>query len=252
MPVLLEIITAVLIVSIISLTGVIVLWLESRHLRVLMPVLVGLATGSLLGAAFLDLLPEVLAELETEFALIIVLVGFVMFFILERFIVWYHWHYHWHHRHRRRRKAPFTYLNLLGDGVHNFIDGAIIAASFLGSMELGIIVTVAVIAHEIPQELGDFSVLVYGGFKPSSALFFNFLTALTALLGAIIAFFFSTLVAKLNIALLAFAAGGFIYLSAADLLPTLLHERRTLIILAQTLFFFIGVLIIFGLSFLEL
>ena len=119
----------------------------------------------------------------------------------------------------------FSYLNLIGDGLHNFIDGLVIAGSFMASAQLGIFTTLLVVIHEIPQELSDFGVLVYGGFSRQKALFYNFLSALTAFIGAILGYFLSTKISGFSYILLSFTAGGFIYIAASDLMPEIRKEQ---------------------------
>ena len=119
----------------------------------------------------------------------------------------------------------FTYLNLIGDGIHNFTDGLIIAASFVTDFRLGIITTLAVIFHEIPQEMGDFGILIYGGIKKSKALLFNFICALTAVFGALIGYFLSNITDNISVFLISFTAGGFIYIASSDLIPEL-HKQK--------------------------
>ena len=136
-------------------------------------------------------------------------------------------------------------MNLIGDGIHNFIDGLIIAASFVINFPLGIATTIAVIAHEIPQELGDFGVLVYGGFTKLKALFFNFLTALTAILGAVIGFFLAGSVEGFVPFLIPFAAGGFIYIAASDLVPELHKEADLKKSILSFIFFLLGIIFMY-------
>jgi len=156
---------------------------------------------------------------EAEGIFVYFVLGIVVFLMLERF-------FHWRHCHEGICEIhAFTYLNLIGDGIHNFIDGAVIAVSFLISFNLGIITTMAVILHEIPQELGDFGVLVYGGFSKARALFFNFLSAITALGGALTAYLFANVVKDISSGLLAFTAGGFIYIASSDLIPEI-HKQK--------------------------
>ena len=147
-----------------------------------------------------------------------------MFFLFERVI-------HWHHHHETHGKHPgyvhpVAYMNLIGDGIHNFFDGAVIAVAFLTNPSLGLATTLAVVFHEIPQELGDFTILVHGGFSRGKALFFNFLSALTAFVGAMAAFLFSQFITQYSAYFLAFAAGGFIYIAVADLIPELHREKN--------------------------
>jgi zinc and cadmium transporter len=198
----------------------------------------------LLAASFFDLIPESVENWGSR-TIPLVFVGIILFFILERFLFFYHCH---------RRKCPyhtFTYINLIGDGVHNFTDGAIIAASFSASIHLGLITTLAVIFHEIPQEIGDFSILIYGGIEKKRALLYNFLVALTAFLGV---FFVHLLgnVSFINSILIPIGAGGFIYLATTDLLPTL-HKiedpKKSAICLVLILF---GALLIFAVNYFPL
>ena len=181
-----------------------------------MTALIGFASGSLIGGAFIHLLPESLEETgQTVFYYVIV--GIVFFFIMEKFLYW---------RHCHEEKCPvhtFAYLNLIGDGIHNFIDGMLIAASFILSYDLGAATTLAVIFHEIPQEIGDFGVLIYGGFTKRKALAYNFVSALTAVAGALITYYLAY-IQGIEHFLVPFAAGGFIYIAATDLMPEL-HKK---------------------------
>jgi len=140
---------------------------------------------------------------------------------MERYFYWRHCHDGVCDVH------AFTYLNLIGDGIHNFTDGLIIAASFVTNFRLGIVTTLAVIFHEIPQEMGDFGILVYGGLKKSRALFFNFICALSAILGALTEYFLSTVTRNISLFLISFTAGGFIYIAASDLIPELHRQKDT-------------------------
>jgi zinc and cadmium transporter len=172
----------------------------------------------LLGDAFLHLLPE--AAEETGFGIttsLLIIVGILSSFAVEKFLQWRHCHI----PTSREHPHSFAYMNLFGDAVHNLIDGLIIGGSYLASIPLGIATTIAVIFHEIPQELGDFSVLVYGGFQKKKALMFNFLTALTAIVGAIIAFVVGSAIGGFVPLLIPFAAGNFIYIAGSDLIPEL-------------------------------
>jgi len=209
---------SVILVSLLSFIGVFFLALKKEILNRFLGLLVSFACGSLLGGAFFHLLPESVGQLG-ESAFVWVMVSFLLFFILEKFLYWRHCHKEHCEVH------TFTYLNLIGDGLHNFIDGAIIAASFLVNFSLGISTTLAVIFHEIPQEIGDFSILIYGGWKRRKALIFNFISALTAIIGALAVYFFSKQISDLVPILLSFAAGGFIYIVGVDLIPEL-HKRR--------------------------
>lgn len=205
-------------ISLISFIGVLTLTMKEKTLQKMLLFLVSLATGALMGGAFLHLIPESLEKIDPFSASSYVLLGFILFFFLEKLLWWRHCHF---------KKCPihtFGYLNLVGDGIHNFTDGLIVAASFLSNFSLGIATSLAVALHEIPQEIGDFGVLVYAGFKRKKALLLNFICALAAILGGLFgyllrSFFFHAL-------LLPFAAGGFIYIAASDLIPEIRKERE--------------------------
>ncbi len=216
---------SIALVSLISIVGVIALGLREKHLRKALVYMVSFSAGALMGGAFIHLLPETVEEFGfgTEVGLF-VLSGIVLFFVIEKVIKWHHCHGY------PEGKCPhksFTYMNLIGDGVHNFIDGLIIAGSYLVSIPLGIATTVAVIFHEIPQEIGDFGVLLHGGWSKKKALAMNFVSACAAFLGAIIALFLSTVVENITFFLLPFTAGGFIYIAGTDLIPEL-HKHISL------------------------
>ncbi len=223
---LIAILASVTVVSLIAFVGIIFTGLRESLLNRVTMVLVGFASGTLLGGAFLHLLPEVLTpENDSTTVFLYVIVGIVSFFALEKFLYW---------RHCHERGCPthmFVYLNLIGDGIHNFIDGMVIAATFMFSFELGFATTLAVIFHEVPQELGDFGVLVYGGISRKKALAFNFISAVTAILGALTTYFLAYL-RSIEVLLVPFAAGGFIYIAATDLMPELhkkAHARESLV-----------------------
>jgi len=233
---LLQILIAVSIVSLISFVGALALFV--KDISKILNYLISFAAGSMLGAAFLDLLPGAL-EAQTKYVFEIALLGIVLFFVIELY-------FHWHHHHTHSE----GHLNMLGDASHNFIDGMIIAASFLISFPLGVITTIAVIAHEIPQEIGDFGILIYSGFSKIKALFFNFLTALTAILGALLTFFAADLVKGFTAYLIPFAAGAFIYMATVDLMPEI-HKRnvhKAKQSLWQVILLFSGIIIIYVLD----
>lgn len=218
--VLLQIIIAVLIVSLVSILGILI-FLKKKTLNKILFYLVSFAAGTLLGAAFLDLLPEALEQGFKETVPIFILIGILSFFVLEKFL---HWHHH-HAGHEHEEVHGFTYLNVFGDAIHNFLDGAVIAISFLNSTTLGIVATIAIIAHEIPQEIADFSILIYGGFSKIKALVYNFLTALTAVIGALTAYFYSGAIESSTTFLTSFAVGGFVYIASTDLIPEIHKEK---------------------------
>ncbi|MBM3248411.1 MAG: ZIP family metal transporter [Candidatus Omnitrophica bacterium] len=217
--ILLWIMGATLLVSLISFVGIITFVIKEKLLDKILFSLIGFSAGALIGGAFFHLMPEALENFEAEQVFVYFVSGLVMFLILERF-------FHWRHCHEGVCEIhAFTYLNLIGDGIHNFIDGVVIAVSFLISVHLGVVTTLAVIFHEIPQELGDFGVLVYGGFSKTKALFFNFLSAITALAGALAAYLFASRIESISSGLLAFTAGGFIYIASSDLIPEI-HKQK--------------------------
>ena len=225
--VLAQILTATFIISLVAFAGIFTLLLKEKWLNRTLLVLVAFSSGALLGGAFLHLIPEAVTELGADVDVFMyLLLGFCLFFILEQFL-------HWHHQHGKGTGVrPFTYLILVSDGVHNFIDGLVIAAGFVISYSLGIATALAVALHEIPQELGDFGVLVYGGFGKWKALAFNYISAIMAIAGGLIGYFASSIMQDSIAYLLPFAAGNFIYIAAADLIPEIKHPetlRRSII-----------------------
>lgn len=216
MSILSSIIIASLVVSLISLIGAVLPVWEKLTVRKLSTYLVAFAAGVMLTTAFIDLLPEALENNTLENIYIYGLLGIIVFFLIERFFIWFH-------HHDKMHVEPTAYLVLLGDGLHNFFDGLAIAAAFLGNPGLGFITTLAISAHEIPHEIADFSILIHAGMKKAKALFYNFVSALTALLGAIVGFYYLNKFEKMIPALLMFSAGIFIYIACSDLIPDL-HE----------------------------
>lgn len=211
-------IAAVIIISLISLVGVITLWLKDKQLKKILLYLVSFSAGALFGDAFIHLIPEAIEE--TGFGLPIsalILFGILFSFTVEKFLRWRHCHIPTSTQHPH----SFAYMNLFGDAIHNLIDGLIVGGSFVISIPVGFATTLAVIFHEIPQELGDFGVLVHGGFSKRKALGLNLLTAITAIFGTIIALTFGSMLEGFTPLLLSFAAGNFIYIAGSDLIPEL-------------------------------
>lgn len=243
---------SIAIVSLISLVGVFTLALREVLVRKYVFLFISVAIGALLGDAFIHLIPEAL-EVSANAVLtsVLVIAGIFFFLILEKFL---HWHHHGEdvdtaaHQHGAHATGK---LILLSDGVHNFLDGIIIAASFLISVPVGIATTVAVLLHEIPQEIGDFAVLLHSGYSKTRALWLNFLSALTALLGALVFFLLGSRAEALATWLLPLAAGGFIYIAVADLIPELHKTTRPRHSFFQLLAVAAGVLAMVGLTFLE-
>ncbi|MDW8045625.1 MAG: ZIP family metal transporter, partial [Nitrososphaerota archaeon] len=203
--------------SSISLIGILFLPLNRAVISKILMTLVAFASGALLGGAFLHLIPEGY-EIGGEMGFAYVLSSILIFFILEKFLRWRHCH------DIECKIHAFAYLNLIGDSIHNCIDGVIIATSFLVSVELGIITAIAVIIHEVPQEVGDFGVLLYGGFDKMRALLYNFVAQVSSILGAISTYYLASYIEYLLPPLVSLAAGGFIYIGATDLFPEL-HKR---------------------------
>ena len=216
--------------------GIFLLWRQKLAKKIAI-YLISFAAGTLLGAAFLHMLPEAVGEKENNI-LIYTLIGILMMFLVEKFLLWYHCH---------NKKCPvhgFTYTILIGDGVHNFVDGIIIGVSFLISIPLGIITALAVVFHEIPQEIGDFGVLIYAGWKRNKVLFYNFLMALATPLAAVLAYFSASFLDKAFIPLVAFAAGNFIYIACSDLIPEIHKEYSPGKAILQSFCLGLGILLI--------
>lgn len=234
---LIAILASVTVVSLISLIGVMFIGLKGNLLKNLLMALVAFASGTLLGGAFIHLLPESISEASAENSIspfYFVVLGMVSFFVMEKFLYW---------RHCHEDECPahmFVYLNLVGDGLHNFIDGMIIAVTYIISFDLGFVTTLAVMFHEIPQEIGDFGILLYGGLDRKKALTYNFISAITAVLGAITAYFLQHM-QTIEMLLVPFAAGGFIYIAAADLMPELHKRSRIGVSIIQFLAILFGI-----------
>lgn len=225
---------ASIIVSLISLIGAVALVIKDNLLQRIIIFLVAFAAGGLIGGAFFDLIPEAAEYVKdiTQLFLYVIL-GYMLFFIIEKYL-------HWRHCHSTECKVHrFTYLNIVGDIVHNFSDGLIIGTVFLVSIKVGIAATLAIIFHEIPHEIGNFTVLVYGGFSKTKALFFNFLSSLFAIAGTIVGYYFASRIVGFSNFLLPAAAGGFIYIASCDLVPELHKEeggKRSALIMATFAF----------------
>ncbi len=231
------ILLATFVVSLISFVGVVTLALQDKILSKILLVLIGLSAGALMGGAFLHLLPEAVEKSSGLDVYLVVLIGFILFFLIEKVL-------HWRHCHKGECDVhTFRYMNLIGDSIHNFIDGLIMAASFVVSVPLGITTTIAIATHEIPQEIGDFAVLIYGGFSKKKAITLNFVVALTAVLGGIVGFFLSNLIDNMVLLILPFAAGGFIYIAATDLVPEIRKELDIKKYMATLFVFICGILI---------
>ncbi|MEK9165727.1 MAG: ZIP family metal transporter [Patescibacteria group bacterium] len=221
---------SVIIVSALSFVGVLSLAISVKKLKKIIIFLVSLSAGTLLGGAILHLLPEVIEKHGSILSIWLwFFSGIIIFFILEKMICWRHCHIQTSGEHPHY----VGLMNLMGDGLHNFIDGMVIAGAFFVSNQLGIITTIAVIVHEIPQEIGDFGVLIHAGYSRSKALFLNFLTALTSVLGAGIAILIGSQIENFTAVIIPLTAGGFIYIATADLMPELKKDTGLLKSLGQ-------------------
>lgn len=225
-------IISVIIVSLVSVVGVLTLAIGEKKLHKVLLILVSLSAGTLMGGAFLHLLPEVVRErgftLAVSFS---ALGGVLVFFLLEKWIHAHncetmpHEHSALHHGpHMHAHKQHIGVLTLFGDGLHNLLDGLVIAGAYLVSVPTGVATTLAVVLHEVPQEIADFGVLLYSGFSKWKALFYNFLSAATAIIGAVIGLVLGARSETFTLFILPFAAGGFIYIAGSTLIPELHKE----------------------------
>jgi|CXWL01.1.fsa_nt_gi zinc and cadmium transporter len=232
---------AVALVSLVSLVGVTTLAYNETLLKRAVFLLISLSAGALLGDAFIHILPEAFASADPLQVSLLVLAGVLSFFVLEKL-------FHWHHSHgdeefspEHARIHPVGKLVIISDGVHNFVDGLAIGAAFLITPEVGIATTIAIALHEIPQEIGDFGLLIHAGFSRMKALLFNFASALTAFVGLAVAFFVGQTNDSLIVLITAFAAGNFIYIALADIVPELQKTQGIARAITQLLFIGIGI-----------
>ncbi|MDP3057714.1 MAG: ZIP family metal transporter [bacterium] len=231
-------IASLLLVSSISLIGVFFLSFNEKKLKKFLIFLVSFAVGALFGDAFIHLIPESFEKLGSSLATsMLILSGIFIFFALEKFVRWRHCHIPTsdHHTH------PLATMNLIGDAVHNLVDGMLIGASYIVSIPLGISTTIAIVLHEIPQEIGEFGVLLHSGMPARKALFLNFLSALFALFGGVITLLISSRIENFALYLLPITAGGFIYIAGSDLMPELQHETKVSASIYQFLSILLGI-----------
>jgi zinc and cadmium transporter len=247
---------SVIIVSLVSLVGIFTLALKEKSLQNMLMILVSVSAGTLLGGALLHLLPEAVKE-AGSFSMqisLLVLLGVLLFFILEKFI--HHKHEHGHgvelaHRHKDHHPKHIAPINIIGDALHNLLDGLVIAGSYLVSIPAGIATTVAVVLHEVPQEVADFGVLVYSGMSKTRALFYNFLTAAVSIIGAIIGLVLGVRTELFISIILPIAAGGFLYIAGSNLIPELHKDCRFRESIWHIIAMVFGMAIMVGLLFLE-
>ncbi len=235
-----------LLIALVSLTGAAVLWVREAVLQTVVPLLVALAVGVLLGSAFLHLIPEATALLGSATTVgLYALGGFVLFFAIEKGV-------RWQHRHdvftpdSADPVQPMARMNLVGDAVHNFVDGILIAGSFAADPVLGWATTAAIVMHEIPQELGDIGALLCGGYAPKRAVQLNFLCALAVIPGVIVTLLIGQVAEEALTYLLPIAAGGFIYIAASDFLPALHRGEAPQASAAQVMSVVLGVVAMYG------
>ncbi|MFA6353962.1 MAG: ZIP family metal transporter [Candidatus Paceibacterota bacterium] len=239
---------SVFVVSLVSLIGVFSLSLKEEVIKKYISLFISLAVGALLGDAFIHLIPESFENSNAPvFVSLLIIFGILLFFIIEKFL---HWHHHGddteiNHIH------PVGKLLFFTDSFHNLIDGIIIGVSFLVSIPIGIATTMAVVLHEIPQEIGDFAVLIHSGYAKKKALWLNFLSALTAVAGLIIALIFGNMAETFTLWVLPIAAGGFIYIAMSDLIPELQKTKELKYSIFQISTVLLGIFLMFALLFLE-
>lgn len=238
---------ATIFVSLVSLVGILTLFQKFKS-GLWLRRFIGLAIGTLLGLAFFDLLPEAVEAFSDPRRLFVIILASIFgFFVIEKIV-------HHHHcrcpqdQHHIERKPHLIINNLIGDGLHNFVDGTIIAGAFLTDFKLGLVTTLAVALHEIPQELSDFSVLVYAGLAKAKAVIYNLLSALISVLGAMAVFLLAGRIEQIVPILLAVAAGNFTYLAMADLIPELQAEDNPRQVLTQLFWVALGIAVIYALG----
>jgi zinc and cadmium transporter len=217
--------------ALLGFVGVFSLWVSKKNLEKIVEYLTAFAAGGLLGGAFFHLLPEAMEVTEPATVLLFALAGFILFILLETYL-------HFHHC-KECGIHPFSYMMVVGDGVHNFIGGLILAASFLVSIPLGIATLVAIIAHEFPQQLGIFGVLIKGGLKRNKAIIYSFLAQSTIVIGALVGFILSQSIEGITVFLVPFAAGNFIYIASSDLIPEM-HKAEGWKKVSSLVVFFVG------------
>ena len=245
--------TSVLIVSSISLIGIFALSLRVNFLKKIIFLVVSLAIGALFGDAIIHLIPQAFEESDNPAIVsLFIILGILSFLVLEKFFRWHHGHGHGSHgSHKEDKIKPLGFMVLISDGIHNLLDGIIIGASYLINIEIGIATTIAIILHEIPQEISDFGLLIHAGFTRKRALLVNFFSALLAVVGVGIAFSLGENGETFIPAMLAFAAGGFIYIAGSDLVPELHKTSDLKRSLQQVFAILIGITIMFALLLLE-
>jgi len=234
-------------IAALSLSGSLFLFFKDNILKRISLYLLALAAGALLGTAFLHILPEVIEEGIPEQGFLVLLGGFLFFYVGEKLL-------HLHHGVEgadEHSPHELGVLSLSADAVHNFVDGIILAVAFLVDVRLGLVTAAAVALHEIPQEIAEFGVLIYAGFSKRRALFLNFLSATTVILGGIVGFLFQEIFISFIPFVLLFAAGSFLYIGASDFVPEFKKERDPKKSLVLSLTFFFGIFLMWIFTFIE-
>jgi zinc and cadmium transporter len=228
------------------LVGVFTLTFKSRDLKNILHFFVAFSTGALIGDTFIHLMPEAIEKNSPQVWPLALIIGILFFFLLEKIL-------RWRHCHEEACENPkhLGPMNMVGDGFHNIIDGILIGASFLVSPTLGLATTVAVVLHEIPQEMGDFGVLLHSGYTVKKALLYNFLSGIMAILGAILILIVGQSVISITNFMIPLAAGGFLYIALSDLVPELHKETKWQTTALQVSAIILGLLIMYGLLFVE-
>ena len=238
--------------SIAALIGGVILLSKEKFALKISHFLASFAAGVLLGTAFFDLLPEAMHEGEGTGVDVFfyTLVGIVIFFLIERFIHWFH-HHEEYHEHEKETKSTLP-LIIIGDTMHNFLDGVVIAATFMVNPQVGILTALAVFAHEIPQEIGDFGLMLHKGLSRKRIIMVNIISAAAAFIGAIITYLLGNVLEGYLPIFLAITAGFFIYIAASDLIPEIHHEKRRGFAIIESLLLILGIVVVWmSVSFLE-
>lgn len=229
-------IISVVAVSLISFLGIFMLGIKQERLQRILFYLISFSAGALLGDVFIHILPEIMAGEAALRSGWYILTGIMLFFVLERVLMWHH-----SHSSHQEEVHAMVYLTIVGDALHNFLDGIAIAAAFLISIPIGIATATAVIFHEIPQEIGQFAILVHGGWSRTKALLYNFFSALTAIIGAVLVLLFAQSFAEAPAILLGLSAASFIYIAMSDLIPELHKEPSMRRFILQLLWMTAGI-----------
>jgi len=239
---------ASIIVSFVSLLGIF-LFVGKFKIQRFTLYIVSFAIGSLLGDAFIHLLPESFENIESPLSSILTVSGLILFFLLEKILRWHHCHDP--DCHESDQSSHTVSLNLIGDTVHNFIDGMLIAASFIVDPKLGFATVAAVVLHEIPQEIGDIGIFLHHGLSLIKTIKLNLISAFASILGVLITFALGNSITNFANYLLPITAGGFIYLAATDLIPELHRHNTTRSSLTQVFFIILGIVLMLSLLGLE-